>query len=778
MPFILRGRSSEYVELVHHAQASSLQVTELVHYARGGWAGYDELVHVAQAGVAEVVELVHVAVARISPAAPVPVQVIYGTIPITVRADTDVGHALSVSYSDDGSGPTATVTLPGTTPPSGDTLSLRVTTVGSGGQVGTAPDLSSYEIRTVYTAQTLDLDDQYEVKDTPGAPSVTVRGYSLAASRLGSVRLPELVSFAARPTPRPPSSAPCSSRPRPQQQSVPSVVAEAVRAAGLTLTFGPYSDPLTGEHWTEWRTPYSTRGKSPQQVLQDTYLAIGWHAIIRRVGGSTLLYVLPPGGADGQLNLSGHEVQAGGTRRRETAQLPATVTVKGADVLVDLPRLTDLIQLSPDPTSFEREVRPNMEWIENRRTADGKGETILTFHKEDGRITGTYSVTVQDVTVQEQVNGKLVTKPFGKVLTAEESTESTYHPACRDQLLRQVTRKRSWGYTVATQTSSTTVGKYGYLGGWNAGDPLGDEQETVEQGWSAEGWLQYKLSRSRKLSSTKQANPEGELRERGPLEAYEYVERVRLETYRPDGSGWVVQWWESGGQPIPIYDAESLDAVRMGVRGGSVVSGMDRMDAAPPSVTCPDPCAQRKRAVPNVVRLAVQGGREGTDVERTVTWTDNRQKLIQYGRWVAQDLARRETASRTLLIVPDLPVGTLVSPKDSRGPRGVVQASGFEIRGGGGSSSVTLRVAEPVAASPVDDLPDDPVHRDIVLFRQIGGVTVDAFTGQWNGSEPIFKRRFVAVAGTQYPTPLDELEWIDDPRYGPTATGNYGQETL
>jgi hypothetical protein len=34
------------------------------------------------------------------------------------------------------------------------------------------------------------------------------------------------------------------------------------------------------------------------------------------------------------------------------------------------------------------------------------------------------------------------------------------------------------------------------------------------------------------------------------------------------------------------------------------------------------------------------------------------------------------------------------------------------------------------------------------------------------------------VAGTQYPTPLDELEWIDDPRYGPTATGNYGQETL
>lgn len=782
MPVILRGRSSEYVELVHHAQATSLQVTELVHYARGGWAGYDELVHVAQAGVAEVVELVHVAVARISPAgAPAPaapVQVIYGAQPITVRADTNVGDALSVSYNDDGSGPTATVTLPGTVPPTGDRLRLRVTTLGSGGKVGVAPGLRAYEIRTVYTAQTLDLDDQYEVNDTPGAGSVTVRGYSLAATRLGSVRLPELVSFAAKPTPRPPSSAPCSSRPRPQRQRVSAVVAEAVKAAGLTLTFGQYVDPLTGEEWTEWRTPYSTRNKSPQQVLQDTYLAIGWHAIIRRVGAVSLLYLLPPSGTDGQLDLSAHEVQAGGSRRRETAQLPATVTVKGADVLVDLPELGGLIQLSPDPTSFEREVSRDLQWTVQRPTDDGSGEMITRYNKLNGRVTGTYSVTRQPVQVQEQVNGQLVNKTFDKVLTSEEFTDSTYHPTCQDMLLSQETRKYSFGYTPATRVSSRIIGKYGWFSAADAGDPLGEEIERVTQTWSPEGHISGKLIFSRKLISTKQTNPEGDLKQRGPLQAFEYVERLRQETYFRDGLNWIMQWWESGGQPIPVYDADSLDAIRLSVRAGSVTSGFTPMDAAPTSVTCPDPCAKRQRAVPNIVRLAVDGGREGTDVERTVTWTEDRQKLTQYGRWVAQDLARRETASRTLLTVPDLPVGTLVTPKDSSGPRGVVQASGFEVRGGGGTSSVTLRVTEPVSTQPVPYVPDDPVRRDIVLFRQVGGVTVDAFSGEWNGGTPIFKPTFVRVAGQQDPKPLDELEWIDDPRYGPTATGNYGQETL
>ncbi|GGM52247.1 hypothetical protein GCM10008956_30420 [Deinococcus arenae] len=788
MPLIYTRRSAPRTALVHRAQASSLQVTSLVHYARGGWAGRAALVHVAQAGTGAVVQLTHVALARISPAAApgstpsptphAPVQVIYGAQPLTVRAETNVGDALSVSYSDDGSGPTATVTLPGTVPPTGDQLHLRVTTLGSGGKVGVAPGLRDYEIRTVYTAQTLDLDDQYEVNDTPGAGSVTVRGYSLAATRLGSVRLRELVSFAAKPTPRAPSSAPCSSRPRPQRQPVSAVVAEAVKAAGLTLTFGQYVDPLAGEEWTEWRTPYSTRNKSPQQVLQDTYLAIGWHAIIRRAGGSTLLFVLPPDGMAGTLDLSGHEVQAGGSRRRETAQLPATVTVKGADVLVDLPELGGLIQLSPDPTAFEREVRPDLQWYTNAPTPDGKGEVITSYNKVAGRVTGTYTVTAQPVTVQEQVNGQLKITPFDKVLTTEESTQSTYHPTCQDMLLSQETRKRSWGYTSSTKTTSTTVGRYGYLGAWPAGDPLGDEIERVTQTWSPDGSLRHKLLYSRKLISTRQVNPEGDLKDRGPLQPFEYVERLRLESYFFDGLNWIMQWRESGGQPIPVYDADSLDAIRLSVRGGTVTSGFTPMDAAPTSVTCPDPCVKRQRVVPNVVRLAVQGGREGSDVERTVTWTDDRRKLTQYGQWVAQDLARRETASRTLLTVPDLPVGTLVTPKDSSGPRGLVQASGFEIRGGGGTSSVTLRVAEPVSTQSVSYVPDDPVRRDIVLFRQVGGVTVDAFSGEWNGSTPVFQRKFVRVAGQQNPKPLDELEWIDDPRYGPTATGNYGQETL
>ncbi|GGL18240.1 hypothetical protein [Deinococcus radiotolerans] len=777
MPFIIAPQGP--VELVHHAQASSLRIAEILHYARGGWAGVAELVHAAQAGVIGTVDLTHVAVARIGGGPSVPVQVIYGAQPVTVTAQTSAGPALIVTYADDEGSPTGTVTLPGTALPGGPTLTLDVTTTGAEGEVGTAPNTRPYRVRTRRARRVLDIDDQYEIQDAPGAETITVRGFTRAATRLGSVRLPELVGFMASPTPRANRRVPCSARPRPQTQAVSSVVAQAVRAAGLTLSFGRYADPLAGEVWTEWRTPYSTRGKSPQAVLQDTYLAIGWHPVIQRIGAAShILFLLPPGGDLGLADVSAFEVQAGGSRRRETAQLPATVTVKGADHLVDLPTLTDVIQLAPNPQTFEREVYPDIQWFITTPSSGGEGESTTGYNKVGGQIIGTYTTAVQDLTVTEQVAGKLETRDFGKVLISEESTDRTYDPYCKDQLTSEETRKTSWGYTASTKTTSKIVGRYGFLSVYPTGDLLGDEIQRTDQFWHEEGWVQARAIYTKKLTSTKQVNAEGALKDRGPLQAFEYVERLRLERYFYDGQSWWMEWSESGGQPIPVYDADSFEAVRMGVRGGTVTSGSVPMDAQPPTSRCPDPCATRKRAVPNVVRLEVQGGREGTDVERTVTWTEDRAALARYGRWVAQDLARRVTSTRTLLSVPDLHVGARVTPDGGLTQGGLVQSTSFEVRGGGGSSSLTLRSSEPVVTTAVPYKPDDPARRDIVLFRQQGGVTVDAFTGEWNGNTPIFKPVFVQVAGTQYPKPLDELEWVDDPRYGPTATGNYGQESL
>lgn len=782
MPFILQLGQSGRAEVRHEARATSAATVQLLHVARGGWNGYQELTHVAGTRPAGTAELLHVALAwRPAPGqdAPPAPQVIYGTVPATVRVRTSLGNPVSVELSDDGTGPTGTITLPGVITPGEGSVTATVEVQGSGGTAGTLEGVSQpYSVRTSVRQVTLDLDDQWEVDETRGLERTTVRAHTAAAVRLSTVRLPELVDFIRKPTPRPERGQDCRARPEPQTMRVSGVVARAVQAAGVSLSFGPNVDPLAGEVWTEWDTPYSTAGKTPQQILDDTYLAIGWHPVIRRFGSFVQLLILPPGGSDGTLDTTGDDLLSGGTRRQESAQLPASVVMTGADLLVDLPDLGNLIQLAPDPTGFEQEIRPNLQWLRSAPTPDGKGEVRTAYNKVLGQITGVYSTVTQRLTVQEQVNGQTVTREFGRVLTSEEHTTSTYHPTCADMLLRQQTVKSSWGYTVATKVSTEITGAYGFISAVTAGDPLGEETELIEQTWSPEGWLQSRIKTTRKLSSVQQANPDGDLTERGPLAPFEFLERVRFETFRPSGSGWLMEWRESGGIPVPVYDADSFDPVRLGVRGGTVTSGTELMDAAPTRVTCPDPCSKRQRAIPNAVQIRADAGRQGTEVTRSASWTRDRGTLVTYARWVAADLAQRTTRTRTLIGVPPIVPGMAAQDADGRGLRGVVQSVTVQVGSGQASTEAITHEPQPPRLSENAYRSTQTTYRDIVLFRQVGGVTVQHFTGQFDGNAPRFKNVFVRVAGTQYPSPLDELEWIDNPRYGPTATGNYGQEAL
>ncbi|MFC4636999.1 hypothetical protein [Deinococcus hohokamensis] len=781
-PVLTQGR--------HEARALVGALETGQHVARGGWLGYATGTHAASVRLPEQVQGRHLAIARVLTQAPAdlpPVEVIYGTLPLVTTASTNLGDTLSLDYNDDGSGPTATVTVDGEQVPSGSTMEVTVTTAGSSGIAGrqSGPaggplprQVQAYDVVSTSLRLTLELDDQYEVDETRGLPRTTFRGYSKGAVRLNTERLPELVSFMLSPTPRPSRRTPCSGRPKPQTADVSAIVAEALQRVGVVRSFGPHADPLAGQKWTEGDMPYSTRGKSALQVVEDTYGAIGWRSIVQVLGGRTVLMLLPPGGWSGRAKVNGDAVQSGGTRRVESGHTPANVLITGVDYKDELPKLQSLIQLSPDPVNFEHEVFPNIQWKESLPSPDGSGEIINIYNKAGGVIAGVASLTLQDVTVREQVDGKEVVKPFGQVLMGYETTESTYDERCKDMLLFQRTRKRSWGYTVTTAPTVSYVGNYGFNYLPPAGDPLGDEIELITQVWSPEGWLQSRMVKTRKLSSVKQTNPEGPLAQRGKLEPYEYIERIRIETYRPDGTGWMMEWLEGGGQPITLFDADNLDAVRLVVRGGVVASGRVKLDAAPPMVKCPDPCATRKRTVPNVVRLFAKDGKQGQELTRNITWSRNRGLLASYARANLEAQTRRTAYNKTLLNTPLLAPGTLLEPGDGYGLRGIVQSFGLRVEGGVGSVSVTTHEGIPTAGLLQDIEPDDPTFRDIVLWREVGGVTVQHFTGKWNGNVPVYKNVFVVVAGTQYPQPLDELEWIQDPRYGATATGNYGQDML
>ena len=778
----------------HEASALTGKLVTGRHYARGGFLGYAVGQHTAHARPAELVIGQHLAYARrvagakassTPPPQPPPIEVITGVLPLTSRATTSLRQTLGVQYDDDGSGPNATITGYGELP-EGQML-ITVVSLGQRGQAGRSagptPALEpskaqSYNISTRSVTIRLNVDGQYEKDDSTGL--LTIRAHAENADKLSSVRLPELVPFMLKPTPKVPKDTLCSARPQPQRVAVSRVVSEALRKVNFTASFAPRSDPLMNAEWVEWSRPYSTAGKTAQQVLEETYYAIGWRGVQDHTNlDRPILHLLPPGGGiSTPANLQSlDEVITGGHSRVVLAGLPKYFDMQGADLQDDLPTLTDLIQLAPDPTSYDREVRPEAIWYENSPAPDGTGEVVTSYFKTLGKITATSRVTTQDMTVSEQVDGQTVTKRFGRVLTAWETTELTYDPTCPDKLLRQKTVKKSWGYGVGTHVETVNVTAIAYMAALPAGDPLGDEEEIIEQDWNAEGWLAARTTRSRKLVSIKQEKSEDAPAERGKMSGHEYVTRVLTETFRPEGSGWLRFWQESGGQPIVLYDAESLDAVRMGYRGGTVGSGFERLDAAPTMVRCPDLCAKRMRAIPNVVRLKADKGRQGDIPSKSVNFTADRTELVGYAYNNMALSGLRTEYERSLIGVNDFKPGQSLQIMGT--PYGIIQSVGFSVQGGSSRTTLNHSLLMPFVASPVPYSSDEKVHRDLVLFRTVGGVVVQHFTGELGeGNKPIYENVTVQVSGSQYPAPLDEIEWVDDPRFGPTATGNYGQEAL
>ncbi|MFC6663145.1 hypothetical protein [Deinococcus multiflagellatus] len=695
---VVTRRTAPRVTLIHEAAATSLQEVQFAHYARGGWLGHEEFTHFASTQPWEEVELVHDAFAFLtrpaSPGQPAPaprpaLDIIHGVRPLIVTAESPLGPLISAEYSDDGAGPTATLVLPGEVVPAvGAAVAITVISKGQSGRAGAisgpagAPKPRSrkpYEFVTTRTEVHLVLDDQYEISGARGGLQTTLRAYAPAATALGTTTLPELVPFMATPTPRPTRDTPCTARLQPQTAPLGPIVRQAVAAAGLSLT-------VVGG-----RAGRRGLDRIRDAVLDQRQVAAagaGRHLPRHRVpaghsprGQRDPAAAAAPGVTEGGLQVSGDQVISSGTRRWESAHFPASVTVTGADLLVPLPRLQDLIDLAPDPESFDQAMQPDKEWTKIVPSPDGKGEVITGYKRVNGQLVGLYRLTVQDLTVQEQVDGKTVTVPFGRVATSLEETETTYHPTCTDMLLRQEVRKMTWSYTVATRTRTEIVGRYGYMGVAAVGDLLGDEIEVLEQHWSPEGWLRTKIQRSRKLSSVKQSEPEGELKDRGPVKAHEYVERLRTEDYLPDGLGWVMLWQETGGIPVVLYDEESLEAVRLSVRAGTLTSGMDKMDAAPTSVRCPDPCAVRKRALPNSVRVTSPQGKQGAAVTRTVGWTRDRAKLERYARMVMQSLAPRMAVSRSKVQALPVAAGMGLTPKGPEGLEGNVQNYGWKAEG-------------------------------------------------------------------------------------------------
>ncbi len=762
MPIIITGPASTEGRLVHLAMADTTPAAEgrFEHLAMATSSVKRSLAHIARATSSSTeVRLTHLATTRAYLEARLvhSVTATAGTqaMPTRLRAGqpaqqleitSGAGNVISAQYSHTGTRESLVLTLIGDVSPQAQL------------------DLTVHE--PPYPALTIRLDGdliQFERQQTAMGKTTVLRAENKNASRLGSLRLPELIPWQLSPTPLPDRRVPCSARPKPQSIAISTVISAAFQQVNMGLAY-PKGDPLSGLSWKEGEREYSTLGKTPDQVFADTYGQIGWLYVVR----GQYAYLLPAGVGYRDVTVLPEHVTPDLTIRQEAANTPSLVSVAGADLLVNRPSLIALALDAPDRDSLIREVSPNIDWYITTPTSSG--ETIKGFRKTLGVVTYTNELTRSNVTVQETVDGQQRTRTFGSVVTGYTSTESTYDPYCLDALLRQRTIKQSFGYGLNTETHGRIFSGPGWGGSYEAGDTLADEEQTVYQTFSPEGYLASKTTITRKLASLEQKGADGPLDDRGPLQAREYLTQTLSEAFQPVGGGkWQRIWSLSGDQQLPLYDQETGDAVRLASRGGTFGSDQQLLDQAPEQVRCPDPCAEPKIAYPLVVRQMLADGREGLEVSRSLPFVDSAQALETLAQGIAESLAPTRSTDATLAAVQDWRPGASLRGSVT----GVVEGFTLDASGGFATAKVSVRELLP-SGSDTAKLPEgNGPWRDMVVWRLPGGVVVNHLKEIKDGV-PQFDRIFVRATGANLPSPGDEIEWRKDTRFGPTATGNYG----
>ena len=750
MPIIIVGPTFQTIR--HDATARTFLTVSLAHQARA-YTGpriasirHDAFVHPVQ-----IATLTHDAYARSdSSATPPTVLIRRGAKARTTNVSSSKGSVISAQYSHTGTRESMTMTVAGATTPS----ALLDLTVSS------STDAGSESI-----SLTLDCDQfQYEVQTTATGTTTILKAENRNAARLGIVRCDELIPWKISPTPAPDRRVPCAARPQLQDISVSGIVAKAFQAAGMVLSFIG-SDPLEGQKWKEKERDYSTAGKTPDQVFDDAHGQLGYTYIVRgdRAFATTV---------DGFLfirNMANRDLRADRTVRNEAQNTPSLVKATGADLLIDRPSLIALAAEAPDSASLLREASRDYDWYVTTPTENG--ETIKGFRKTAGQMTMTNELVRSSVTVQETVDGVQQSRTFNGVVTGYSSTSSRYDPDCTDKLTYQQTIKTSYGYGLNTSTRSAIFSGPGWGGGYEAGDTLANETQTIYQTYSAEGYLQSRQTTTTKLASLQQTGADGALANRGPLLAREYTTVILSENYQPLGGGkWLRVFSQSGGQQLPLYDTESGDAVRLASRGGTFNNGQEVLDQAPSQVTCPDPCITKKISFPQIERRSMPDGREGAEANRSLPFVTDRLLLSAYADGIARVLAPSTVTDFTLAGVMDLRPGVqLAGVLDA-----VTQAYSIDASNGFATVKVTARKLKVAGANVLPQISGAGPFRDMVIWRLPGGVQVNHLKGFDLSGMPLFDRIFVRATGANLPAPGDELEWRDDVRFGPTATGNYG----
>lgn len=563
---------------------------------------------------------------------PAPVQMIPGAAPVQVDVGCVLGSALKFEYEHTGESESATITVRKARSEFPDSLALTVASRG----------LAQFTTN-------LEVDRrQWEESTEGGVTTTTVRLYNPTVYLASTKPLPELVPWKLAPR-----SDTEAKGPPPRQIGVSELVGMAAAAAGVTFSVLG-GDPFSGETWMEGRRDTATEGKTFTSVASEVYGAT--HRLIVR--GRALLAV--PHGVDIHQAAITESFSPCAvtrmTRRGEAGNVPGTLRLSASDALVPKPPVP---KEGPEDSTPESDAKAS--WL-STSTSDGVTTTTAGY-VQGGLLQQTQEVVRGQVIVTETVqpedikdyivnndSGGLisnwggfeiipnystpepgkpatlvsyqVTRTFSAVLIGNTKTDFEYHPENPEALVKQVTLKQSYGYALNTEINPKGVVGTLYSGYISAGDLVSEETETVVQEWYESGELagyqRRRTATGRRLVSMEQLNAEAPPAERGPLTGKDYVTQVVTDEYRRIGQLWNHTWGTSGGSSVPLFDAESGDAVRLAQKTGTATSGSEVMQNDPPKVNWPKAAdgngntetdeMQDEVSVPQRMAFSVQGG--------------------------------------------------------------------------------------------------------------------------------------------------------------------------
>lgn len=585
-----------------------------------------------------------------------------------------------------------------------------------------------------------------EPQEDVGAQRTTFRFKEDFNAQLRSDPLPELIPWIDNPSPDP-----CL-RVR-QKVSVGSVVGAALRGVPYSLS----SDPLAGVYFEEGRTSFSTAGKSPADVWGATYGAIGMTLQSR---GRRLIGDFPNPGSAGAGAVISDDWITEKTVGRELLQTPSKVTVRGGDFPTPLSPALILAQLGQDPGAAEvdRELQPNAEWIDPVESA-GTARTVRGYLKSGGQMVSSIEITTDDIEVRETVDDKPFFKLWRGVATGYKQSRTTYDPTCPGRPMLEVTQSKTWGFDAQTRGGTFSTTGPGLYFNLAVGDLVSDETTTTTYRYSPQGYLAAKTTTTRRLASLKQENAEDNPQERGVLEAREYIKTTQTEQWVPVGGGrWLYTPGVSGQTLVPVYDAESGEAIRTASIARSVPDPPRVTDQAPPHYAC-DACDLKELLDPTgiVVSVGDAGFAEAQEIS-----LDFLQPFALEGvaRAALKDRWGRVVTSMT---VP-LPLGYLPGDWLSTGRVRETRISQAE---GDVKIVTTLITVRPddllggVGGLSVSDYTLDKASgRATMLAGKPGGALARVVLG-WNAAAgtPNVENAFIAFRTGFPPRPGDEIEW-------------------